>query len=219
MHSQLVVMALAASASANLFPAHVPIRRDFLVARQTDAASPTGSSDDQCAASLLSIASTLPDPGNDLLDWEETQTDADPCGATDVPPSLTSQYTSYTDAVLSWYSASSSEVFAALSSCPQYADAALSQVNVCTSGLGAAATGSSGANASATGSGSSGSSAATASASSGASGTATSSGSSDSTSSATGSASSSAETAGAPMREAGVVGAVLAGVLGLAIAL
>lgn len=219
MHSQLVIMALAASASANLFPAHVPIRRDFLAARQTDTASATGSSDDQCQATLLSFASTLPDPGNDLLDWEESQTDLDPCSATGVPATLTSQYTSYTNAVLSWYSASSSELLAALSACPQYADAAASQVDVCTSGLGAAATASSGANASPTGSGSSGSTAATASGSSGASSSATKSGSSSSTGSATGSASSSSETAGAPMREAGVVGAVLAGVLGLAIAL
>ncbi|KAK2614576.1 hypothetical protein N8I77_001387 [Diaporthe amygdali] len=222
MHSQLVIAALAASVSANIFPAHVPIRRDLLVARQTDSStSPSatsgGSSDEECQAELLSIATALPIPDDDLLNWEESQTDTDPCSITDVPSSLTSQYSSYTDAVLSWYSASSSELLSALSACPQYADAA-SEVQVCTSSLSAEATATgSGSSASATGGSSATGSASGASGSS--TGTATKSGSSGSTSSATGSASSSAATAGAPMREVGIMGAVLAGVLGAAVAL
>ncbi|KAI3397394.1 hypothetical protein diail_10845 [Diaporthe ilicicola] len=218
MHSQLFVVALAASVSANLFPAHVPIKREHLVARQTDAPTATGSSDADCQATLLSIATELPMPDDDLLSWEEAQTATDPCSISDVPSSLSSDYTSYTDAVLSWYSASSSELLAALSACPQYAGAA-SEVQVCTSlAAGAATTGSgSSATTSATGSGSE--SSATGSAASKSSGSATKSGSSGSTGSATGSASSSTETAGAPMREVGVMGAVLAGVLGVAVAL
>lgn len=219
MHSQLVIAALAASvsASANLFPAHQAIRRDLLVARQTESATASatgGLSDTECQASLLAIATELPIPDGDLLDWEQQQTGTDPCSVTSVPSSLSSEYTSYTDAVLSWFTKSSSELYAALSACPQYAGA-VSEVAVCTSDLTAASlttgtasdatpTGSSSSEASATGSST---------------GTATKSGSSDSTGTASGSASSSVETAGAPLREAGIVGAVLAGVLGVAVAL
>lgn len=213
MHSQLVIAALAASvsASANLFPGHVAIRRDLLVARQTDSATPSatgGLSDTECQASLLAIATELPIPDGDLLDWEQQQTGTDPCSVTEVPASLSSEYTSYTNAVLSWYSESSSELYAALSACPQYAGA-VSEVAVCTSDLTAATltTGTvsgTASEASATGSST---------------GSATKSGSSSSTGTASGSASSSVETAGAPLREAGIVGAVLAGVLGVAVAL
>lgn len=213
MHSQLVIAALAASvsASANLFPGHVAIRRDLLVARQTDSATPSatgGLSDTECQASLLAIATELPIPDGDLLDWEQQQTGTDPCSVTEVPASLSSEYTSYTNAVLSWYSESSSELYAALSACPQYAGA-VSEVAVCTSDLTAATltTGTvsgTASEASATGSST---------------GTATKSGSSSSTGTASGSASSSVETAGAPLREAGIVGAVLAGVLCVAVAL
>lgn len=219
MHSQLVIAALAASvsASANLFPAHMAIRRDLLVARQTDSSdtpTATGLSDTECQASLLAIATELPMPDGDLLEWEQEQTGTDPCSITDVPSSLASEYTSYTDAVLSWYAESSSELYAALSACPQYAGAA-SEVAVCTSSLSAAeaTTTGSASGASATGSGSS------ASATGSSTGTATQSGSSSSTGTASGSASSSVETAGAAVREVGIVGAVLAGVLGVAVAL
>lgn len=217
MHSQLVIAALAASvsASANLFPAHQAIRRDLLIARQTESATASatgGLSDTECQASLLAIATELPMPGDDLLDWEQQQTDTDPCSVTSVPSSLSSEYTSYTDAVLSWFTESSSELYAALSACPQYAGA-VSEVAVCTSDLSAATTGTA-SDATPTGSSSS-----EASATGSSTGTATKSGSSDSTGTASGSASSSVETAGAPLREAGIVGAVLAGVLGVAVAL
>lgn len=219
MHSQLVIAALAASvsASANLFPGHQAVRRDLLVARQTESTpSATGGlSDTECQATLLAIATELPMPDGDLLDWEQEQTGTDPCSVTQVPSSLASEYTSYTDAVLSWYAESSSELLAALSECPQYAGA-VSEVAVCTSSLTdlTMATGTaSGASATGTGSGSA------ASATGSSTGTATKSGSSSSTGTASGSASSSVETAGAPLREAGIVGAVLAGVLGVAVAL
>lgn len=221
MHSQLLIAALAASvsASANLFPAHMAIRRDLLVARQTESsetpsATSGGLSDTECQASLLAIATELPIPDGDLLEWEQEQTGTDPCSVTSVPSSLSSEYTSYTDAVLSWYAESSSELYAALSACPQYAGA-VSEVAVCTSSLSAEATttGSASSNATASQSGSS------ASATGSSSGTATESGSSSSTGTASGSASSSVETAGAAVREVGLVGAVLAGVLGVAVAL
>lgn len=206
MHSQLVLAALAASvsASANLFPGHMAIRRDLVVARQTTADAPSatsgGLSDTECQATLLAIATDLPMPDGDLLEWEQEQTGTDPCSVTEVPSSLASEFTSYTDAVLSWYAESSSQLYAALSECPQYAGA-VSEVAVCTESLSAeaTATGTSGSGSSASASGSS----------------ATQSGSSSST----GTASSSAETAGAAVREVGIVGAVLAGVLGVAVAL
>ena len=217
MHSQLVIAALAASASAsvNLFPGHGAIRRDLLAARQTETPSATsgGLSDTECQATLLAITTELPMPEGDLLEWEQLQSGTNPCSVTEVPSSLSSQYTSYIDAVLSWYSASSSELLDAISACPQYA-AAVSEVQVCTSSLSAETTGS-GSASGATATESDGEASATGSST----GTATESGSSDSTGTASASASSSAETAGAPIREAGIVGAVLAGVLGVAVAL
>lgn len=217
MHSQLVLAALAASvsASANLFPGHMAIRRDLLVARQTTADAPSatsgGLSDTECQATLLAIATDLPIPDGDLLEWEQSQSGTDPCSVTEVPSSLSSEFTSYTDAVLSWYAESSSELYAALSECPQYAGA-VSEVAVCTSSLSAEAT-ATGSASNATGTSGSGSSASASGSS------ATQSGSSSSTGTASGSASSSAEIAGAAVREVGIVGAVLAGVLGVAVAL
>lgn len=217
MHSQLVLAALATSvsASANLFPGHMAIRRDLLVARQTTADAPSatsgGLSDTECQATLLAIATDLPIPDGDLLEWEQSQSGTDPCSVTEVPSSLSAEFTSYTDAVLSWYAESSSELYAALSECPQYAGA-VSEVAVCTSSLSAEAT-ATGSASNATGTSGSGSSASASGSS------ATQSGSSSSTGTASGSASSSAETAGAAVREVGIVGAVLAGVLGVAVAL
>ncbi|POS78743.1 hypothetical protein DHEL01_v202864 [Diaporthe helianthi] len=210
MYSQLVITALVATASAsnNLFPGH-----NLLVARQTtDAgAAPTGTSgglsDSECQESLLSIATELPNPSDDLLEWEMSQAGTDPCSVTSIPASLSSQYSSYTDAVWSWYSESSSELIAAISACPQYAGA-VSDVQVCTevTMTGASAnptvsvvTQTDGSEPSTT----------TGSAATG-----------SSTSTPSGSASQSAETtAGAPLLEAGIVGAVLAGLLGVAIIL
>lgn len=218
MHSQLVLAALAASVSAsiNLIPGHMAIRRDLVVARQTTADAPSatsgGLSDTECQATLLAIATDLPMPNDDLLSWEQEQTGTDPCSITEVPSSLSAEYTSYTDAVLSWYAESSSELFAALSECPQYAGA-VSEVAVCTSSLSAEATATGSSASNATGTSGSGSSASASGSS------ATQSGSSSSTGTASGSASSSAETAGAAVREVGIVGAVLAGVLGVAVAL
>lgn len=222
MHSQFVLAAFAAtaSASANLFPAHMAIRRDLLIARQTESTTaPTATSgdlsDSECQASLLAIATELPIPDGDLLDWEQSQVGTDPCSVTDIPSSLSSQYTSYTDAVLSWYAESSSELYEAISACPQYAGA-VSEVQVCTE----LTTTSGSASVSATQSDNNGASATGSSATGSSTGTATESGSSDSTGTASGSASSSVETtAGAPLREVGIVGAVLAGVLGVAVAL
>lgn len=224
MHSQFVIAALAAtaSASANLFPAHMAIRRDLLIARQTESTTaPTATSgdlsDSECQASLLAIATELPIPDGDLLDWEQSQAGTDPCSVTEIPSSLSSQYTSYTDAVLSWYAESSSELYEAISACPQYAGA-VSEVQVCTELTTTSGSGS--ASASATQSDNNGASATGSSATGSSTGTATQSGSSDSTGTASGSASSSVETtAGAPLREVGIVGAVLAGVLGVAVAL
>lgn len=224
MHSQFVIAALAAtaSASANLFPAHMAIRRDLLIARQTESTTaPTATSgdlsDSECQASLLAIATELPIPDGDLLDWEQSQAGTDPCSVTEIPSSLSSQYTSYTDAVLSWYAESSSELYEAISACPQYAGA-VSEVQVCTELTTTSGSGSG--SASATQSDNNGASATGSSATGSSTGTATQSGSSDSTGTASGSASSSVETtAGAPLREVGIVGAVLAGVLGVAVAL
>ena len=201
MYSQLVIAALAASVSANLLvPGHFPIRRDIHVARQTASAasaSGTGLSDEDCQSSILSIAESVPTPDAALSSYEATYSPTDSCSYS-VPSSLSSDYSSYSSAVYSWYSANSDAMSSIISECPQYA-AETSEVSECS--------------ATATGTGSSDSSA-----------TGTASGSSETGSSSTGtstgsSASASASGSGASAREVGIVGAVLAGILGAAVAL
>lgn len=226
MYSQLVIVALAASASANIvLPGHLPIRRDLQnLARQTTAAASTATgtsgtlSDDACQTAILSFADTLPTPDAALESYEATYTASDSCSYS-VPASLSSDFDSYTSALYSWYSASSDAFYSVLSECPQYAGEA-SAMDVCTSAAAGAATSASGSgtsDASATATGSvSGSSATESSTKT----SAKSSAKSSSTGSATGSsASASASGSGASAREVGIVGAVLAGVFGAVIAL
>lgn len=225
MYSQLLVAALAASVSANLVvPGHLPMRRELQnLARQTgSAASPSGTatSDDACEGLALSLAASLPTAAPALESYEATYAATDPCSYS-VPSSLSSDYSVYTDAFLSWYSASSAAVFSILSECPEYADEAATAIEVCSTATGLAAAGttaaSSGSASESTATGSASGSSATGSSAAGSSSPAKSSGAA---STASGSAASaSASGSGASAREVGIVGAVLVGVLGVAVAL
>ncbi|ROW09756.1 hypothetical protein VMCG_02148 [Cytospora schulzeri] len=221
MYSQLLIAALAASVSANVVvPGHLPMRRELQnLARQTDsAASPSGTaaSDADCEMLLMSMAATIPTPAPALESYEETYSATDPCSYS-VPKSLSGDYDDYTSSVYSWYSASSVAVYSILSECPQYADETAG-IAVCSTATGLAAGGSG----SSTSVSSAGSSATTTGSASGSSAATGSSGSSSSSSTGTASgssASASASGSGATAREIGIVGAVLAGVLGVAVAL
>ncbi|KUI61648.1 hypothetical protein VP1G_08836 [Cytospora mali] len=222
MYSQLLVAALAASVSANIVvPGHHPMRRELQnFARQTDsAAAPTGTSsggddDDSCELALMSLASSLPTPDAALASYEATYTPTDSCSYS-VPSSLSSDFVSYTSAVESWYSASSDAISSIVSQCPEYAGEA-SEISECPTSTGAAGSAASAsASATTTSTGTADHSSHSASAKSSG---------STSSSSATGtaagsSASASASGSGASGREIGIVGAVLAGVLGVAVAL
>ncbi|ROW05199.1 hypothetical protein VSDG_00473 [Cytospora chrysosperma] len=231
---QLLIVALVASVSANIaVPGHLPMRRSLQdLARRTDSAhTPSATdyddgddgddgndgndADDQCEIALMSIAASLPTPAPALESYEETHEATDPCYYS-VPSSLSSDYDSYTSSVYSWYSASSAALASILSTCPEYADD--TSEALCSTAMVAAATSTSGASATATttGTASSHSSMETHSSSSS---SGSSSGSSSTTASSGSSTSAAAFGSGASAREIGIVGAVLAGVLGVAVAL
>lgn len=211
MYSQLVIAALAASASAAslVVPGHIAIKyENHNVARATGTAT-AGLSDAACETEVMSVAAGLPTAAPAFESYALTQTQTDACAIT-VPASLSAEYSSYVTALESWYTASgSSAIYSVLSQCPQYA-AYTDSLSVCSTDVGAATSASSAAKSTGTASGSSAAAA---------SGTSTGAASSSSTSSAKASSSSSASKSGASAREVGIVGAVLAGVLGAAAAL
>lgn len=212
MYSQLVIAALATSASAAslVVPGHIAIKyENHNVARATGTAT-AGLSDAACETEVMSVAAGLPTAAPAFESYALTQTQTDACAVT-VPASLSAEYSSYLTALESWYTASgSSAIYSVLSQCPQYA-AYTDSLSVCSTDVAAATSASSAAKSTGTASGSSAAAAA--------SGTSTGAASSSSTSSAKASSSSSASKSGASAREVGIVGAVLAGVLGAAAAL
>ncbi|ROW13220.1 hypothetical protein VPNG_04885 [Cytospora leucostoma] len=209
MYSQLVIAALATAASANLVvPGHIAIKyENHNVARATGTAASSGLSDAACETEVLSVAASLPTAAPEFESYALTQTQTDACAIT-IPASLSKDYSSYLTALESWYTKSgSSAIYSILSECPQYA-AYTDSIGVCSTVVGAVTSGSSAAKTTGTASGSS------ATASSGSSAA-----SSASSSSASAASSSSASSSGASAREVGIVGVVLAGVLGVAAAL
>ncbi|KAJ9137768.1 hypothetical protein NKR19_g8101 [Coniochaeta hoffmannii] len=121
----LALAATGATASYHnaIHPGALAAKRD-LSARQTQTdddptatATDTASGDD-CLDGLMSIYSSLPTPPPEILSWEESATFTDPCSVS-VPASLSSAFSSYEDEALSWYTQHSSEIFAALSQCPE----------------------------------------------------------------------------------------------------
>ncbi|KAH7027346.1 uncharacterized protein B0I36DRAFT_137551 [Microdochium trichocladiopsis] len=77
-----------------------------------------------CTKAFISVASGLPTPTGALSSWladqdvvAETATTVDACATPSVPAPLTSAFSSYTAAITSWYSASSSAADSLVSEC------------------------------------------------------------------------------------------------------
>lgn len=209
MHSSIFLLAVAgASVSANMQALHVPVPNRALEARQTGSST---SEDEGCISALTAleaIITSIPTPPADLESYVETATAAtvDPC-TLDLPDSLTSEYSAYSTSVVSWYSANSAEINSALSQCTEYSSYESEIAGICTSSAvqDSAATTTAATFTTTTGAATGAKTTA---------GGATGSSATKSSSSAT-----TAATAGAAMREVGVTGALLAGVMGIAMAL
>lgn len=219
MHSSTLLLAtLAAAVSAT-----VPLHQRFIEARQTDTPSSSGdfptesaSTDAACASAADNFESMLfgaPTPADDLYSYAATATDIateDPCSYS-FPSSLASEWTSYSSAYYSWFTATASaELNSVLSACSTTVDA--SEFGLCSTEAGLASGTGSGSAATTTKSGAAGLT------------TSTKSGEATKTTASSGSSGTAQTTtastaAAAVAREAGVVGAVLAGVLGAVAAL
>ncbi|KAH8911170.1 hypothetical protein BR93DRAFT_964984 [Coniochaeta sp. PMI_546] len=137
-----ILLGLAATTATAFYheaihPGALAAKRD-LVARQssTDSGASAATS---CLSGLLSIYSSLPTPPPAIVSWEESATFTDPCSIT-IPASISAEFSSYESQALSWFTAHSSELYSALSQCPQYSSVAGgagdSAPPVCTAGTG-----------------------------------------------------------------------------------
>lgn len=121
-----LIAALAGSAVAisDINPDHV--RRDILP-RQTDATA----SADPCLKALATVYANAPTPPPKVVSYEMTApAQTDPCSVS-VPSDLSSDYASYTSAVLSWVDANSASIASAMSQCSTLTDLSTA-VPVCT---------------------------------------------------------------------------------------
>lgn len=147
MFAQSLLLALAAATAvtanhhAPLHPGHLAAKRE-LSARQTQTDDDTSAAT-SCLDGLMSIYSTLPTAPPEIVSWEEANTITDPCSIS-IPASISSAFSAYETAAVSWYSAHSSDLFAALSQCPELSSIAggADTPSVCTGAAGGAATGS-----------------------------------------------------------------------------
>ena len=121
MFTQTVFLAVASAAivSADIFPAHQNFKR-VIEARQT-----AGGDIASCIQPLVSIASTIPTPPPEIKDLPPP---ADPCDVT-VPPSVAPAYSSYSSEFVSWFGLHSSEIYSALSACPEITSLAGAQIS------------------------------------------------------------------------------------------
>lgn len=221
----LLAAAAATSASANVaIPAAVVPKRGMVQARQTDAPTSSSSSsgdddlDAACASTADVIETSMPTAPSDLLDYYDTYTYTDSCLV--IPSSLKSEWDDYTTSLVSWSSANRDDLSTFLAGCTDYELDLIS--DYCTTD--AAARGGSGtaaATATPTSDDDADDAEETGSSSDASSGTKTSGGDEksggDKTTSGGDKATHTANVAVA--REVGVVGAVVAGVLGMAVAL
>ena len=107
----LATLAAAATAQqANVLPEAQVAKRtiEAIVARETDAMA--------CATAAASIYVTLPTPPPEVLSYEMSNPQTDPCSYS-VPATLSAPFSSYTEAVKSWYSGHSAEVNSVLKAC------------------------------------------------------------------------------------------------------
>lgn len=132
----LALLALASSASAldygQLLDRANAVNRD-LVARQTTVATAS-----RCADEWLSLVSSLPSPPPEVISFEKTATETNPCSFT-VPSSLSAAFASYENVASSWYSAHASVLTSFFSHCPAYS----TDINYCSTSTSSAGSGSS----------------------------------------------------------------------------
>ena len=91
----------------------------------------------ECYTSLTSVIKTLPTPGPELESFVLKHADDDLCKLT-VPNSLTSAFSSYESALVSWAKTGAAEITKALDACPGY-ETLTSQLDVPTCSADAAA--------------------------------------------------------------------------------
>lgn len=132
----LTLLALAASASA--FDYRPLLNRAYAVNRDLVASPTLSATASQCVDEWMSLLSSLPTPPPEVVSYEETATETNPCSFT-VPSSLSSAYSSYESVASSWYTAHSSELTSFFSQCgPSYTD-----LNYCSTTTGGTGSGSS----------------------------------------------------------------------------
>lgn len=195
----LVLLAGGATAVTADMQLRAPKRVVAVQPRQTDDST-------ACDSAAEDIESTMPTPASDLYDFFYTSTGTGSCLS--IPTSLTSEWNDYTSSEDAWYSASSDELSSFLDQCTDYDFGLISEY--CTEDAG-----SSHATTTADDAGVTSATAKT---------TAKTTDKSDETTKTeatkTEATGKTTATAGAaPLREAGIVGAVLAGALGVAVAL
>ncbi|KAI1339473.1 hypothetical protein F5Y15DRAFT_382660 [Xylariaceae sp. FL0016] len=120
----LLVAAVAGLASAEQLPSVA--KREFLDARQDLS--------DECQSAItavLPLYSSLPTPAADL---ENLTLDSDPCATPTLTGSVASDFSSYSSAVLDWYTSNSAELNSALASCSELS-AYASEVPICSSAI------------------------------------------------------------------------------------
>ncbi|OIW28661.1 hypothetical protein CONLIGDRAFT_389627 [Coniochaeta ligniaria NRRL 30616] len=129
----LLALAAATAVSANYHPVALAAKRD-LIARQSSTDETAAAT--SCLSAVLSIYSSLPTPPPEILSWEQTAAFTDPCSIS-IPASIAPAFSSYESEALSWFTAHSSELFSALSQCPQESSAVGgSTPDICTGGAG-----------------------------------------------------------------------------------
>lgn len=138
----ILIAALTATVSADLgviHPGLLAAKRD-IEARASSTSFDTGAT--ACLDALLSIYSGAPTPPPEVISWETASPITDPCQTLVIPGSISAAFSSYESAAVSWYSAHSSEIFSALSQCPQYSAVATAGAGggaappLCTNGAG-----------------------------------------------------------------------------------
>ncbi|KAJ4136480.1 hypothetical protein NW768_004093 [Fusarium equiseti] len=130
MQSIVIASLLATAVSANVnFMANPIMKRAALEPRQTGLPS-LGDITPECQSAVLDLAKGVPTPApeivSDLLENPQT----DPCDFS-TPASLSSEYSSYSADIVSWYAKNSEDIMSAVKECPELAQFA-SMVPMCT---------------------------------------------------------------------------------------
>ncbi|KAK4183085.1 hypothetical protein QBC35DRAFT_130363 [Podospora australis] len=117
----LATMLSASAVVATNFQEHLNIKR-YVEARQTRSGSDSDGDDDDtnataCLTAVFSLLSSVPTPPAGLVS-ELTRTDITNACEYTPPPALAGPYSSWTQAVLSWYGDNGDRVSSALKDCP-----------------------------------------------------------------------------------------------------